>query len=82
MQHHHHERKLLFPTYVINLSRYIKDEHGVELSDAISLAYSTGNKISKGSISFPSLGEDQNPLDHCGQLADHRTGDGDLLDRK
>ena len=38
-------------TYVINLSRNIKDEHGVELSDAISLAYSTGEKISKGSIS-------------------------------
>ena len=38
-------------TYVINLSRNIKDEHGIELSDAIFLAYSTGGDISKGSIS-------------------------------
>ena len=38
-------------TYVINLSRDIKDEHGVEMAEAIFLAYSTGNKIDNGSIS-------------------------------
>ena len=38
-------------TYVINLSRDIKDEHGVEMAEAIFLAYSTGDKIDNGSIS-------------------------------
>ena len=38
-------------TYVINLSRNIKDEHGVEMAEAIFLAYSTGDKIDNGSIS-------------------------------
>ena len=44
-------------TYVVNLSRNITDEHGVELTDAISLAYSTGDRISKGSISGIVYGE-------------------------
>ncbi len=44
-------------TYVINLSRNIMDEHGVELADAIFLAYSTGKNISKGSISGIVYGE-------------------------
>ena len=44
-------------TYVVNLSRNIMDEHGVELADAIFLAYSTGKKISKGSISGVVYGE-------------------------
>ena len=38
-------------TYVINLSRNIKDEHGVEMAETIFLAYSTGDKIDNGSIS-------------------------------
>ena len=38
-------------TYVINLSRDIKDEHGVEMAEAIFLAYSTGDKIDNGEIS-------------------------------
>jgi len=38
-------------TYVINLSRNIKDEHGVEMAEAIFLAYSTGDKIDNGAIS-------------------------------
>jgi len=38
-------------TYVINLSRDIKDEHGVEMAEAIFLAYSTGDKIDNGAIS-------------------------------
>ena len=38
-------------TYVINLSRDIKDEHGVELAEAKFLAYSTGDKIDNSSIS-------------------------------
>jgi len=38
-------------TYVINLSRDIKDEHGVEMAEAKFLAYSTGDKIDNSSIS-------------------------------
>ena len=38
-------------TYVINLSRDIKDEHGVEIAEAKFLAYSTGDKIDNSSIS-------------------------------
>ncbi len=37
--------------YVINLSRDIKDEHGVEMAEAKFLAYSTGDKIDNSSIS-------------------------------
>lgn len=38
-------------TVVVTLSREIKDEHGVELSKSIQLAYSLGDKIDNGSIS-------------------------------
>lgn len=44
-------------TYVINLSRNIKDEHGVEMAEAIFLAYSTGDKIDNGAISGVVWGE-------------------------
>ena len=57
-------------TYVINLSRNIKDEHGVELSDAISLAYSTGEKISKGSISGTVYSGEKSSV-HLWQIKDY-----------
>ncbi len=38
-------------TVVLTLSREIKDEHSVELSKSIQLAYSFGEKIDNGSIS-------------------------------
>jgi len=44
-------------TYVINLSRNIKDEHGMEMAEAIFLAYSTGDKIDNGAISGVVWGE-------------------------
>ena len=44
-------------TYVINLSRNIKDEHGVEMAEAIFLAYSTGTQIDNGAISGIVWGE-------------------------
>jgi len=57
-------------TYVINLSRNITDEHGVELADAISLAYSTGDKISKGSISGIVYGEGKSAV-HLWKIKDN-----------
>ena len=44
-------------TYVINLSRNIKDEHGIEMAEAIFLAYSTGDQIDDGAISGVVWGE-------------------------
>ena len=61
-------------TYVINLSRDIKDEHGVELSDAISLAYSTGDKISKGSISGIVYSEEKSSV-HLWQIKNNNLED-------
>ena len=57
-------------TYVINLSRNITDEHGVELAEAISLAYSTGDKISKGSISGIVYGEGKSAV-HLWKIKNH-----------
>jgi len=37
-------------TAVVTLSREIKDEHGVEMSKSVQLAYSFGDKIDKGKI--------------------------------
>ena len=37
-------------TYIIYLNRNIKDEHGIQLSNTFQLAYSTGDKISSGTI--------------------------------
>jgi hypothetical protein len=58
-------------TYVVNLSRNITDEHGVELTDAISLAYSTGDKISKGSISGIVYGEGKSAV-HLWKIKDYK----------
>jgi len=38
-------------TYVITVSRDLKDEHGVSLAEPIHLAYSTGTQIDHGQIS-------------------------------
>ena len=57
-------------TYVINLSRNIMDEHGVELADAIFLAYSTGKNISKGSISGVVYGEGKSAV-HLWKIKDN-----------
>lgn len=38
-------------TYVITISRSLKDERGVELAEAVHLAYSTGDRIEKRQIS-------------------------------
>ena len=57
-------------TYVINLSRNIMDEHGVELADAIFLAYSTGKNISKGSISGIVYGEGKSAV-HLWKIKDN-----------
>lgn len=37
-------------TYIITLSREVKDEHGVPLANSIQLAYGTGDRIDKGMI--------------------------------
>ena len=58
-------------TYVVNLSRNITDEHGVELTDAISLAYSTGDRISKGSISGMVYGEGKSAV-HLWKIKDYK----------
>ena len=57
-------------TYVINLSRNITDEHGVELAEALSLAYSTGDRISKGSISGTVYGEGKSTV-HLWKIKDY-----------
>ena len=57
-------------TYVVNLSRNITDEHGVELTDAISLAYSTGDRISKGSISGMVYGDGKSAV-HLWKIKDY-----------
>ena len=38
-------------TYIIQLNRNIKDEHGVTLAKSEFLAYSTGSEISSGAVS-------------------------------
>ncbi|MBC8399980.1 MAG: Ig-like domain-containing protein [Candidatus Marinimicrobia bacterium] len=37
-------------TYILTVSRQLKDEHGVELAEPVHLAYSTGDKIEQGVI--------------------------------
>jgi hypothetical protein len=44
-------------TYVITLNRQLLDEHGVPLAGSIQLAYSTGGRIDRGSISGRVAGE-------------------------
>jgi len=43
-------------TYVISISRNLKDEHGVNLDESIQIAYSSGDYIDMGSISGKVLG--------------------------
>lgn len=38
-------------TYILNISRSLKDEHGVHLKEPIQIAYGTGKKIDNGRIS-------------------------------
>ncbi len=38
-------------TYILTVSRELKDEHGVPLAVTVQLAYSTGDRIEQGSIS-------------------------------
>ncbi len=45
-------------TYVITISRNLKDERGVALEQSIQVAYSTGDLIDKGKISGRIHGED------------------------
>jgi hypothetical protein len=49
-------------TYIIQLNRNIKDEHGVPLAAPIQLAYSSGSKISNGVIEGTVYGEDQKTI--------------------
>jgi len=46
-------------TYIIQLNRNIKDEHGVPLATSLQLAYSTGSRISNGLIYGTAFWNDQ-----------------------
>ena len=46
-------------TYIIYLNRNIKDEHGIPLANTEQLAYSTGDKISRGIIEGKVYGSGQ-----------------------
>ena len=44
-------------TYVISVNRKLRDEHGVSLAEGTQVAFSTGSKINKGSISGKVYGD-------------------------
>lgn len=44
-------------TYVITLSRELKDEHGVPLAEPVQIAYSSGENIDQGEISGTVFGD-------------------------
>lgn len=44
-------------TYVMTLSRDLKDEHGVPLAEPVQIAYSTGDNIDKGELAGTVFGD-------------------------
>ncbi len=59
-------------TYIFYLNRNIKDEHGIPLANTEQLAYSTGDKISSGTIGGKIYGHGQKSV-HLWKINDTKT---------